>query len=216
MLFEEAYEEYKIYAQKRHKKESFNCITSIFKAWILPFFNNIILSDISKNKVLSWTNEIVSYNFSNNYNRNCYYAFVDFLDYCVSYLNFPTNYLREIGKFNKKYEEKKSDFYSLFEFNKFIKCVDNYVYKQFFIFMFYTGCRPGETFALQFKDLVGDYVCISKTLTSHNCRFFDNPRTNSSFRKIKIDRKLKSDILSLKNYTMVVMIIFIYLVVLNL
>ena len=200
MSFKEAYNEYLIYAKKQHKKESFNSTMSIFKSKILPFFENYILLDITKKDVLNWTYEIESNNFSNNYNRNCYYTLFNFFEYCVEYLEFPSNYLKEIGKFKIKHEVKKYDFYTLKEFNHFIKYVDNYIYKQFFTFMFFTGTRPGETFALQFKDIKDDYILINKTLTSHNGREFDFPKTYSSIRQIKLDRKLKKDILDLKNY----------------
>ena len=198
MSFEQAYEEYLIYAKKQHKKESFNVSNSIFKARIIPFFKNKKLNNITKKDVLEWTYEIEKLNFSNNYNRNCYYTLFNFFEYCVEYLKFPNNYLQEIGKFRKKHEESKSDFYTLKEFNKFIKCVDNNIYKQFFNFMFYTGTRPGETFALQFKDIKGDYISINKTLTSHNGRVFDDPKSFSSVRMIKIDKKLRKYILALK------------------
>ena len=56
--------------------------------------------------------------------------------------------------------------------------------------MFYTGTRPGETFALQFKDIKGDYISINKTLTSHNGREFDDPKSFNSVRMIKLDKKL--------------------------
>lgn len=198
MGFEEAYNEFKIYAKKQHKKESFNSTTSIFKSRILPFFYGKNLYEISKKDILLWTYEIESYNFSNNYNRNCYYALFNFFEYCINYLNFPSNYLKEIGMFRKKHEDKKIDFYSLDEFQHFIKYVDNEVYKQFFSFMFYTGTRPGETFALQFKDIKGDYISINKTLTSHNGREFDDPKSFSSVRMVRLDKRLKKDILSLK------------------
>lgn len=65
--------------------------------------------------------------------------------------------------------------------------------------MFFCGTRPGEAMALQFKDLQGDYITINKTITSHNGREFDYPKTISSIRKIKIDKVLKKDLLALKN-----------------
>ena len=198
MSFEEAYKEYLIYARKQHKKESFNSIYNIFKSRILPFFKDKVLSDLTKKDVLNWTIEISNLNFSNNYNRNCYYTLFNFFDYCVEYLDLSNNYLREIGKFKKKPEKVNRDFYTLKEFNKFIKFVDNEVYKQFFCFMFFTGARPGETFALQFKDIKNDYISINKTLTSHNGREFDSPKSFCSIRMVKLDRKLKKDILGLK------------------
>lgn len=200
MSFEEAYKEFLIYAKKQHKKESFNSIHSIFKSRVLPFFKNINLFDITKKDVLNWTYYIEENNFSNNYNRNCYYSLFNFFEYCVNYLNFPNNYLKDIGMFKKKLENSKSDFYNLKEFKRFIKYVDNPIYKQFFTFMFFTGTRPGETFALQFKDIENDYISINKTLTSHNGREFDTPKSYSSIRKIKLDKKLIKDIQDLKRY----------------
>ena len=43
---------------------------------------------------------------------------------------------------------------------KFIKYVDNNIYKQFFNLMFFTGTRPGEAMALKFSDLHNNYISI--------------------------------------------------------
>jgi len=198
MSFEEAYKEYLEFAKKRQKKESFNNTTHVFKARILPYFKDFNLYEISKKEILKWQEDIYQLNFSNNYNRIMYYELVNFLDYCVNFLDFPNNYLRELGKFEKHYEDGKSDFYTLKEFKKFIRCVDNLVYKRFFEFMFYCGTRPGEAMALQFKDLYNGYIHINKTITSHNGREFDYPKTKSSIREVKIDKKLNKDLLRLK------------------
>lgn len=198
MSFDRAYEEWKIYAMKRHKKESFNSTTYIFKARILPYFKNKKLLDIMKDDILDWQNKIYNLNFSNNYNRLLYFTFSEFLEYCVDNYNYPKNYLREIGQFQKRYEEKKVDFYTLKEFKQFIKCVDDIVYKRFFELMFFSGTRPGEAMALQFKDLQGDYIMINKTITSHCGREFDLPKTTMSIRNVKIDKRLKKDLLSLQ------------------
>ena len=45
-----------------------------------------------------------------------------------------------------------------------------------------------------------DYIFITKTISEHGKREIDSPKTNSSIRKIKIDKILKKDILSLKIY----------------
>ena len=81
LSFEEDYNEYLIYARKQHKKESFNTTQSIFKSRILPFFKDKILLDLTKKDILNWTIEISNLNFSNNYNRNCYYTLFNFFEY---------------------------------------------------------------------------------------------------------------------------------------
>lgn len=198
MSFEEACEVYLIFAKKRQKKESFNNSEYVFKSRLIPYFKDIKLLDLSKEMIITWQQDFDNLHFSNSYNRIMYFTFRSFLDYCVNFLNYPKNYLREIGPFPIHYEEKKTDFYTLKEFRKFIKNVDNIIYRRFFELMFYTGTRPGEAMALQFKDFQGSYICINKTITSHNGREFDYPKTDSSKRKILLDRKLKKDLLSLK------------------
>lgn len=199
MLFEDVYLEYLSFARYKHKKEAFFSIQSIFKANILSFFKGRLIDTVTKKDILFWCLEIEKRNYSNNYNRNCYYTFLRFLDYCVDFYDFPKNYLKDIGPFRKRNQTKKIDFYTLDEFNLFIQNVDNEIYKQFFNFMFFAGTRPGETFALQFKDIQGSYISINKTLTSHCGRHFDDPKTKNSFRLVMLDDKLLADILALKN-----------------
>lgn len=49
MSFEKAYEEFKIYASKRHKKQSFDSLAQDFKSKILPYFKNYDLFSITEN-----------------------------------------------------------------------------------------------------------------------------------------------------------------------
>lgn len=200
MSFEEAYENWKIYASKRHKKQSFDTSTYKFKLRILPFFKNYNIEDITSNDILEWQNYILSYNFSNNYNSSLYYVLSSFFEYCSLFYNFDKSIISRVGNFRKKYEENKKDFYNLKEFNLFIKNLDNNIYKQFFNLMFFTGTRPGEAMALRFSDLNNDYIYINKTINSHCNREIDTPKSSSSIRKIKIDKILKNDLLSLKKY----------------
>jgi len=64
--------------------------------------------------------------------------------------------------------------------------------------MFYCGTRPGETMALQFCDIKNGYISINKTLTSHYGRKFDIPKTQSSIRMVKLDKKMYKDLIALK------------------
>ena len=87
------------------------------------------------------------------------------------------------------------------EFKKFIKCVDNNVYKQFFYLMYFTGTRPGEAIALKFSDLYFNEISINKEISEHcinGSRIIDTPKSMSSVREITIDKKLKKSILKLK------------------
>ena len=200
MSFEEAYAEFKIYAAKRHKKQSFDTYIYKFELRILPFFKKYNIEDITSKIILDWQDYILTFNFSNNYNFSLYYILCSFFEFLSLNFSFDKSIITRVGNFRKKYEKDKKDFYNLKEFNLFIKNLDNNIYKQFFNFMFFTGTRPGEAMALKFSDLIDDYIFITKTISEHGKREIDSPKTKSSVRKIKIDKILKNDLLSLKKY----------------
>lgn len=200
MSFLEAYEEFKIYASKRHKKQSFECFVYNFNANILSFFKDYALEDISTINIMKWQDFILGKNFCNNHNKNLFAMLKTFLQFCSKFYNFDYSVIEDVPKFTLKIEERKTDFYNLNEFNRFIKFVDNNVYKQFFNLMFYCGTRPGEAMALRFSDLNNDFIRINKTIDEHGKREIGTPKTMSSNRVIKIDNKLKKDLLLLHNY----------------
>lgn len=192
------YDEYLLYAKKKQKNQSFTTLKYKFDLHILPFFESMYLEDITSKIIIEWEDYILSKNFSNNHNKNLYYILSGFLEFCHKFYNFDKTIISNVGCFKKKYEEDKRDFYNLKEFNQFIKCFDDEIYKQFFNLLFFTGVRSGEAIALQFKDLNNGYINISKTMNSHGKRELSTPKTLSSIRKIKIDNVLERDLLNLK------------------
>ena len=200
MSFEKAYEEFKIFASKQQKKQGFDCLTYNFTANIYSYFKDYLLENITLFEIEKWQDYIIQKDFSNNYNKRLLSMFKSFLSFCVKRYNFDVLILNNIISFPVKYEVKKTYFYTLEEFKRFIRCVDNEVYKQFFNLMFYCGTRPGEAMALKFSDLQGDFINIDKTIDEHGKRLVGTPKTHSSYRKIFIDKYLKRDLLKLKKY----------------
>lgn len=197
-LFLDVYADYLLYAKKKLKNQSFTSTKYKIDSHILPYFKNKYLEDITSNDILKWEEYILSLNFTNNQNRSLYYALSGFFEYCKIFYDFDKTIISNVGCFKKKYEKKKYDFYNLKEFNLFIKGFDNEIYKQFFNLLFFTGVRPGEAMALQFSDLKNGYINISKTMNEHGKREITTPKTYSSIRNVKIDKKLEKDLLRLK------------------
>lgn len=187
MSFEEAYEEYLIYAQNRHKKQGFYTITKNFRLHILPYFRGKKLVEITKLDIINWQNNILSLDFSNNFNRNLYYEFSAFYRYCI-YCDYVTeNVVLQVPKFKKKIENKKHNVYTLNEFLRFRRCLSNYVIKQYFNFMYFYGTRPSEAMALRFSDLEGNFLHINHSIQRKGSRELDTPKNQSSVRVIKIN-----------------------------
>lgn len=200
MSFEEAYKEFEKYVAKRHKKQGLVALESNFNSRILPYFKDKDIYSITKIDILNWQNYIYEFNFKNSYNEKLLVELRKFLKFCHNYYDLSENIYNSIEPFVKKCEENNSDYYTLQEFNKFIKNIDNEIYKQFFTFMFFCGTRPGETFALRFCDLDDNVIHIRHNLTTKGGRTLDTPKNQSSIRDIKIDNKLKKDLLKLKKY----------------
>uniref|UniRef100_A0AAU8AYM1 Recombinase n=1 Tax=Dulem virus 71 TaxID=3145782 RepID=A0AAU8AYM1_9VIRU len=200
MNFEEVYKLYKIYVSKLHKKQALNSLLYNFEYRVLPYFKNYNIYEITKNDILRWKDIILGFNYSNSFNANIYYAFNNFLEYCVLYHNLEHNYLKELGGFKSKIEIKKTDFYTFYEFKKFIKCFDNLIYKSYYIIMFYTGLRPSEAMALKFNDFDGKYLKIDKSIQRRGNRELDTPKNIYSIRKIIVNNNVKKCIKLLKKY----------------
>ena len=200
MSFEEAYKEFEKYVSKRHKKQGLVALTSNFNSRILPYFKGKDIYSLTKIDILNWQNYIYELNFKNSYNEKLLVELRKFLKFCHNYYDLSENIYNSIEPFVKKCEKNNSDYYTLQEFNRFIKNVDNEIYKQFFTFMFFCGTRPGETFALRFCDLENNIIHVRHNLTTKGGRTMDTPKNQSSIRDIKIDNKLKKDLLKLKKY----------------
>ena len=200
MSFKKTYKEFLIYASARLKKQSFDCLVYNFNSNILSFFENYLIEDIDNNLIEKWQTYILQKNFCNNHNKNLYAMLKKFLNYCYLYHNFDKKIIDTMVPFKLRVEKEEKDYYNLKEFKKFIKYVDNNIYKQFFYFMFFTGTRPGEAMALKFSDIKGKYISINKTIDEHGKREIGTPKTLSSIRLVSLDNKLLKDLQKLKKH----------------
>lgn len=181
------YEEYKTYAEKRHKKQGFNTHIRNFDNHILPYFKAVKdIVKIEKKDIINWQNEILDKNFSNKFNDNLYYTFSSFMNFCVDYDYLEENLVLKVEKFKHKIERKEKKVYNLSQFRHFRHYLDSYILKQFFNFMFFYGTRPSEAMALRFCDIDKNLVSINHSIHRRGKRELDTPKNQSSLRQFYI------------------------------
>lgn len=200
LKFKDAYIQYLDYIEYKQKIQSKETLKERFKNRILPYWENYDIYSITEFDYLKWQNEIEESNYSNNYKNGLHYLMSGFFEYCIKFHSLSLNVAKKVGPFKNINKKVKHDYYTLGEFKKFIKYVDNDIYKQFFNLMFFTGTRPGEAMALRFSDLSFRRLSINKSISEHSFngkRVIDTPKTLSSCRDIKIDKKLYKSLLKL-------------------
>lgn len=199
MSFEKAYNEFLLYATRRHKKQYLDTISQIFKKHILSYFKDKDIKSLTCDDYLKWQDSILNYNYSNNYNSNIYHTFNSYLKFCNLKYNI-TNYLAIIGPFPHKTEILKYNIYSVKEYKKFRKGLKNMIYRYFYDLLFYYGLRSGEAMALNFSDIRGNYLYINKNISRRGNREITSVKSDKSNRVLKLDPKMKIKFLILKAY----------------
>ena len=198
--FEDAYEEFKIYASNRHKKQGFETISRNFNNHVLPYFENTYINELTTADILDWQNKIYLKDFSNSFLDNLYSVFSEFYDFCVLSYNISENIVRKVGRFRHKIEKHDYYVYNLSEFLRFRHFLKDNVYKQFFNFMFFYGTRPSEALALKFSSINGSLVNIEHSLQRRGTRELDTPKNQSSIRTIRINNITRFRIMVLHCY----------------
>ena len=195
--FIDVFEEYKIYKKEKIKDSSFYDLSNNYKKHIKPFFEKYKLKQITKNIILEWQQSISNYSYKYKQNlRTILYSFYKYLYY---YYDID-NVVARVEPFKKPNIKKEMQIWTLKEFNNFINTIDNDIlFKTFFTFLYYTGCRLGETLAINYNDLDLENktlnICKSLTTKVHNkiqgqTYSITSPKTSSSYRKILLPQTL--------------------------
>lgn len=125
-------------------------------------------------------------------------ALSKYLSYAVRLGYLEYNPCHAVPRFKRPEElpdNEKLKFWEVSTFKYFISCVDDQYWKDVFTFMFGTGVREGELFALQWSDVdLGAGKCrISKTVTSKTTKHsyeITSPKTRNSIRTIDLQDSL--------------------------
>lgn len=189
-------------AQRRLKPASFNIKEICISAYILPFFGNLKISDITPLTVKHWQNDYLS-SIKKRYTgkplspgtiKNIERHLSAIFAHGVKFYNFPGNPVSVAGS-SVKTSKQAFEIWTPQEFNRFIERVTDPMYKTLFNVLYFTGVRIGEALALtpQDIDFKNNIIHITKTRSKVNgSETITPPKTPKSIRDIPIPEKLKN------------------------
>ena len=167
MTFEQLYNNYFEYIKNKLKVSSVYDISHIFSKHLLPVFGKMKVFKITKRDIFDWQNNLNKTNYSYKFKCKLRGDMSAIFRYAVFYYDLPINPVSQVEPFKRKESKKEMQIWTLDEFKKFIACVENQTFKTFFMFLYLTGCRKGEAFALTWDkiDFKNKTVTINQNLT---------------------------------------------------
>lgn len=148
----------------------------IMRHFILPKFKDTPIDKLTKEELTLWQDELwrtknqhtgqyLSYNYLNKIRTQ----FNTFLTWVQERYAIPNNFAN-VKKPPRRQPKKEMKFWTREQFEQFIAVVDDETYKALFTFLFYTGRRKGEIFALFKTDIHGTTVTFDKSVNRRTYR----------------------------------------------
>lgn len=184
ITFNTLYQKYKRFKENRVRPSTLESQCNAIELHILPYFNNLIVSDITPADVLEWQNKLLEKHFSASHTRqiNAYLRML--FKYAVDYLGLAKSpVMAQICKPAKG----NIDFWTPEEYKAFSDSIkDNLEAYTAFEILFYTGMRKGELLALTLNDI--DFhagtISINKTLAYVSGKYVVQPPKTSKSNRI--------------------------------
>lgn len=193
MTFESLVQLYMEDCKSRLKPTTYENKEYLINLKVLPFFKDMPINTITPVTVRKWQNKLISdpNNYSATYLKTIHNQASAIFNFAVKYYGLKKNPAAVSGSIGKKNAEDMQ-FWTLEEFNTFIKAVENKpASKVIFNLLFWTGIRSGEMLALTLNDfdLEKGTVSISKNYARHQKDdLILDPKTPKSKRIINLPK----------------------------
>lgn len=142
----------------------------VYETYILPKYDKTNIHNLTKEELYLWQDSIWT---AKNERTSKYYSY-KYLSKIRTYFNaFLTwveerysikNNLNDVTKPKRKGAKKEMQIWTREQFSSFISVVDDEMYHALFTFMFFTGRRKGELFALYKTDISHDRITFDKSV----------------------------------------------------
>jgi integrase len=200
VLFQQVVDHYLEYYKSHNKYSSYKSTKNAIKLHILPYFENKDIHKITPKDILDWKIDMQGKGlFAISYLNKIRTQLVALFNHMVKYFDLDKSPAAGIGGFKNKEKKTEMSFWTLDEFNQFMKYVDDPLYRLFFNMLFYTGIRKGEAQAVQWKDInfKKGLLNISKTWAALGDGSYGPtaPKTPNAYRSISLDRNTLTSLL---------------------
>lgn len=171
--------------------------SSMFNEILIPYFCDIKVIDISPLKIRQWQNHLLDHEpkYTDTYLKSLNNQMSAFFNFCIRYYGLKVNPTK--GSSIGKSRSGRLDFYTLDDFNAFMKALKDITSNKAFItafeILFYTGIRCGELFALTRQDFNtdDDTLIINKNYAKIKGKeYILPPKTPKSNRIVTVPSKI--------------------------
>lgn len=191
-----------VFKRPNIKNSTYMRLERAIRLHIVPAFGMMKLKEINRTDVIKWVNYLseVKKQTSGTIRSNLT-VLHDALNTAIFELNYLEKNVASRIKIPDKNNSSKIKFYTKSELNTLLTFLSKYKmgkyshsiqYYVLFTLISRTGLRLGEALALEWSDVNGDKLSITKTLSydNNNNVLITEPKSKSSIRTIKIDNTL--------------------------
>ena len=195
ITFKHLVKEYIQDCESRLKPTSMRTKRTVIYKKILPYFENMNISDITVYHIRKWQNELITSeeHFSETYLKALHCQLSAIFNFATKFYGLKSNPASICGTMGKRNADSMQ-FWTKQEFDTFIRAVeDKPVSKTIFNLLFYSGMRKGEMLALTLNDFNfnSNTVSITKNYARIDSKdIIQTPKTDKSIRTVTLPKQI--------------------------
>lgn len=125
----------------------------MMEQYIIPYFGNQMMNEITASQIIQWQNEMQTKGFSEAYLRMIQNQLTSLFTHASRIYDLQNNPCKKVKRMGN-FDNRSLNFWTLEEYQKFIQTIEvGTKYYVIFEILFWTGCRVGELLALTKQDI---------------------------------------------------------------
>lgn len=197
MLMKDFIEQYFEDKEKDLKIRTKNNKRYMLDKYIVPFFGNMKMTEITPAQITKWQNEMDKNGFSDSYLRMVDNQLRALFTHATKIYDLESNPCTKVRRLGRS-DTRSLTFWTIDEYDKFLDTIEEGSrYYVIFETLFWTGMRIGELLALTKGDIDFDNCKINISKTYYRTKkedFITEPKTKESIRTVDIPEFLRDEI----------------------